>query len=64
MCDETIINILKEYRINHDEVVLKGKYSIDVLIDAFEGNCVFIPVLYVNDNHFNNQIISNQIGMI
>ena len=56
MSDETIINILKEYRINHAEVVLKGKYSIDVLIDAFEGNCVFIPALYVNVNNLNNQI--------
>ena len=64
MSDETIINIMKEYRINDIEVILKGKCVIDVLIDADEGNRVFIPALYVNVNHFNNQIISNQIGMI
>ena len=64
MSDETIINIMKEYRINNAEVILKGKCVVDVLIDADEGNCGFIPALNVNVNHFNNQIISNQIGMI
>ena len=47
MSDETIINILKEYRINNAEVVLKGKCSVDDLIDAVEGNRVYIPALYV-----------------
>ena len=38
---------MKEYKINNAEVVLKGKCTIDDLIDAIEGNRVYIPALYV-----------------
>lgn len=47
MSDETIINIMKEYRVNNAEVVLRGKCCVDDLIDAIEGNRVYIPALYV-----------------
>eukprot|EP00340_Litonotus_pictus_P011630 CAMPEP_0170538704 /NCGR_PEP_ID=MMETSP0209-20121228/103469_1 /TAXON_ID=665100 ORGANISM="Litonotus pictus, Strain P1" /NCGR_SAMPLE_ID=MMETSP0209 /ASSEMBLY_ACC=CAM_ASM_000301 /LENGTH=369 /DNA_ID=CAMNT_0010840461 /DNA_START=33 /DNA_END=1142 /DNA_ORIENTATION=+ len=47
MNDETIRNILKEYRVNNAEVVLRGKAGVEDLIDAIEGNRVYIPALYV-----------------
>lgn len=47
MSDDTITNILREYKINNAEVVLKGKCGVDDLIDAVEGNRVYIPALYV-----------------
>jgi len=38
---------LKEYKLNNVEIVLRGKCTIDDLIDAVEGNRVYIPALYV-----------------
>ena len=45
--DDTIKAILKEYKINNAEVVLRGKVGVEDLIDAIEGNRVYIPALYV-----------------
>ena len=39
---------MKEYNIKNTEVILKEKCSVDDLIDAVEGNCVFIPALNEN----------------
>ena len=47
MSDETITNICKEYKINNAEIVLRGRCGVDDLIDAIEGNRVYIPALYV-----------------
>ena len=38
---------MKEYKLNNCEVILKGRCVIDDLIDAIEGNRVYIPALYV-----------------
>lgn len=42
-----ITNIMKEYKLNNAEVIFKGKCTVDDLIDAIEGNRVYIPALYV-----------------
>ena len=47
MSDETITNIMREYKMNNAEVVLRGKCTVDDLIDAIDGNRVYIPALYV-----------------
>lgn len=47
MNEDTIKTILKEYKVNNAEVVLRGKVGVEDLIDAIEGNRVYIPALYV-----------------
>ena len=47
MTDETITNICKEYKLNNAEICFRGKCGVDDLIDAIEGNRVYIPALYV-----------------
>ena len=47
MSDETITNIAKEYKLNNAEICFRGKCGVDDLIDAIEGNRVYIPALYV-----------------
>lgn len=44
MSNETITNIMKEYKINNAEIVLRGKYSVDDLIDSIEGNRVYFQL--------------------
>ncbi len=43
--NETIIAILKEFRINNGYVTMKEDITADRLIDALEGNRVFLPSL-------------------
>ena len=38
MSDETITNIMKEYKVNNAEIIFRGKCSVDDLIDSIEGN--------------------------
>ena len=38
---------MKEYKVNNAEIVLRGKIGVEDLIDAIEGNRVYIPALYV-----------------
>jgi len=45
--DDTIKSICKEYKLNNADIVLNGKVGVDDLIDAIEGNRVYIPALYV-----------------
>lgn len=45
--NETIKTILAEYRITNADIMLKGDYTPDELIDAVEGNRVYIPAVYV-----------------
>jgi small GTP-binding protein len=47
MTDETINNIMNEYKVKNAEVILRGKCTVDDLIDAIDGNRVYIPALYV-----------------
>jgi ribosome-interacting GTPase 1 len=47
MSDDTIKTILKEYKLNNAEVTLRGRVGVEDLIDAIEGNRVYIPALYV-----------------
>lgn len=62
MSDETITNIMKEYKVNNVEVVLKGKCSVDDLIDSIEGNRVYIPALYVINKI--DQIIIKELDLL
>ena len=45
--DEIITNIAKEYKLNNVEFNFRDKCGVDDLIDAIEGNRVYIPTLYV-----------------
>lgn len=47
MSDDTIMSILREYKVTNAEVIMRGKCGVDDLIDAIEGNRVYIPALYV-----------------
>ena len=47
MSDDTIKAILKEYKVNNAEVNLRGRVGVEDLIDAIEGNRVYIPAIYV-----------------
>jgi ribosome-interacting GTPase 1 len=42
-----IKSIAAEYKLHNVEIVMRGKVGLDDLIDAIEGNRVFIPALFV-----------------
>ena len=44
--DETIKAILKEYRINNADILIKCDATEDDIIDVIEGNRKYIPCLY------------------
>ncbi len=44
--DETIKAILKEYRINSADILIKCDATEDDIIDVIEGNRKYIPCLY------------------
>ncbi|CAD2214476.1 50S ribosome-binding GTPase/C-terminal region of MMR_HSR1 domain/TGS domain containing protein, putative [Angomonas deanei] len=44
---DTIKTIFTEYKLNNADVVLRGDYSADQVIDAIEGNRTYIPCVYV-----------------
>ena len=44
--DETIKAILKEYRINNADILIKCDATEDDIIDVVEGNRKYIPCLY------------------
>jgi ribosome-interacting GTPase 1 len=44
---ETVTSILKEYKINNAEIVLRADVTIDEFIDVVQGNVVRIPCIYV-----------------
>ena len=44
---ESVTAILKEYRINSADVRMQGDYTDEDLIDAIEGNRIYIPCIYV-----------------
>jgi len=43
MSRETIIGVLKEFKINNADVVIRSDISVDELIDVIEGNRKYIP---------------------
>ncbi|KAG8346355.1 50S ribosome binding GTPase putative B C terminal region of MMR HSR1 domain [Trypanosoma vivax] len=45
--NETIKAILNEYRMSNADVMIRGDYTADELIDAIEGNRIYIPCIYV-----------------
>jgi len=45
--DKMIESICKEFRYTSCEVILREDATLDTLIDALEGNRVYIPCLYV-----------------
>ena len=47
MDQRTCTMILKEYKINHAEVLFRGDYGADDLIDVVMGNRVYLRALYV-----------------
>lgn len=42
---KTIQDILKELRVNNADIVIRSKIDIDSLIDAVEGNRIYLPAL-------------------
>ena len=44
---ETVTSILKEYKINNAEIVLRSDVTMDDFIDVVQGNVVRIPCIYV-----------------
>ena len=44
--DETIKAILKEYRINNADILIKCDATEDDIIDIIEGNRKYVPCLY------------------
>ncbi len=47
MKDETIKSILKEFRINNADVLIRSKINEDQLIDVIESNRIYIPSIAV-----------------
>lgn len=47
MTDEEIKSILYEYKLISVDVIIRCDASADDLIDAIEGNRIYIPCLYV-----------------
>jgi small GTP-binding protein len=45
--DETITNVLKEFKINNADVVLRDDITIDQLIDCIEGNKKYMPAITI-----------------
>ncbi len=43
--DETIKMILKEFKMNNADVVLRSNFTIDQFIDAVEGNRIYVPAI-------------------
>ena len=47
MTDETIVSIMKEFRINNAEVLIRTYINEDQLIDIIEGNKHYIPKIVI-----------------
>ncbi len=45
--EETIVDVLMEYRIHNADVIIREDLTIDRLIDAIQGNRVYIPAIEV-----------------
>jgi small GTP-binding protein len=44
---ETVVSILKEYRINNADIIIREDVTVDEFIDVVMGNAVRIPCVYV-----------------
>ncbi len=47
MSDETIKEVLKTFRINNADVVIRSKIGVDELIDCVEANKIYVPAITV-----------------
>ena len=47
MKDETIIGIMKEFKLNNADILIRDKINEDQLIDVIEGNRSYIPAVTV-----------------
>ena len=45
LADDTIKDIMKEYKINNADVVLRSNPTIDQFLDAIEGNKIYLPAI-------------------
>jgi small GTP-binding protein len=45
--EETVKAVLAEYRMTSVDVMIRGDYTVDELVDAVEANRVYIPAVYV-----------------
>ena len=45
--DKTIVSILREFKINNANVLIRDKINADQLIDCVEGNKVYVPAITV-----------------
>ncbi|MEM4524371.1 MAG: GTP-binding protein, partial [Archaeoglobaceae archaeon] len=45
--ERTIAEILKEYKIHNADVLIREDLSVERLIDALNGNCVYVPSITV-----------------
>lgn len=43
--DETIKSIMREYKYNNADIVLRSNVNIDTFIDAVEGNKIYLPCI-------------------
>ena len=44
---DEVKGVLSEYKIHNADVIVKGPYNVDDLIDVIEGGRVYMPVIYV-----------------
>lgn len=47
LANETIVGVLKEFKINNADVVIRSRINIDQLIDCIEGNKIYVPAITV-----------------
>lgn len=45
--EETVKTVLEEYKVINADVLFRGNYNADELIDVLEGNRVYVPAVYV-----------------
>ncbi|MEK6887099.1 MAG: GTP-binding protein [Nanoarchaeota archaeon] len=43
--NETIKAVLKEYKVNNADIVLRSNFTVDQFIDAVEGNRIYLPAI-------------------
>lgn len=47
LANDTIVGVLKEFKINNADVVIRSRINIDQLIDCIEGNKKYVPAITV-----------------
>ncbi|CAM9897126.1 unnamed protein product [Discosporangium mesarthrocarpum] len=44
---DTVLSIMREYRLHNADIILREDVTVDQLIDVIEGNRKYMPALYV-----------------